>query len=202
MKPVTHGSILAVFFSATRNEIHEGILWYETARNWANAVSLNYSIPAITVAGVVAALSPNNRWSRNLIDAEALIKVHTAGGDPRNIKVSTFNKNKAKAIAILNGNNPLDILGGLKVRSFFLCINGDTNAVCVDGHAYSIWVGERVPTSSTPKISPKLYETIAEDYRIAAKQISSVIGYPVSGSEVQAITWVAWRNRINEEVGK
>lgn len=202
MKPVTHGSILAVFFSASANEIHEGKLWYETARNWANATSRNYSIPATTVAGVVAALSPNNRWSRNLIDAEELIKVHTAGGDPRNIKVSTFNKNKAKAIAILNGNNPLDILGGLKVRSFFLCITGDRDAVCVDGHAYSIWVGERVPTSSTPKISAKLYETIAEDYRIAAKQISSIISHQISGSEVQAVTWVAWRNRIKQGAGK
>jgi hypothetical protein len=51
--------------------------------------------------GVIASLSPNNKWERNCIDAEAMIKTWSIGGDYNMIKVCTFNPNKAKAIAIL-----------------------------------------------------------------------------------------------------
>jgi hypothetical protein len=111
------------------------------------------------------------------------------------VKVSTFNKNKDKAIRILSGEDPRDVLGGLKVRAFYECITGG-NQVCVDGHAYSIWLGQRVATSSTPKISPKLYATIAHDYHLAAQQVNQITGKQYTGSQVQAITWVAWRNLI------
>jgi hypothetical protein len=46
--------------------------------------------------GVIAALSPNNKWERNCIDAEAMIKTWSIGGDYNMIKVCTFNPNKRK----------------------------------------------------------------------------------------------------------
>ena len=104
---ITHGNILAVFFSASAAELCEGKEWYANANAYACALAIQYNIHVETAAGVIAALSPNNRWTRNLIDAEALIKVYSHGGDPRDVKVATFNKNKAKAIAILEGGYPL-----------------------------------------------------------------------------------------------
>lgn len=191
---ITHGSILAVFFTANAVEQHEGLSWYGRAQSVARRLSDRYyGCDLSTTAGVIAALSPNNRWERNVIDAEALIKVYTHGGDVDTLKVCTFAKNKAKAIAILQGADPLDVLGGRKVRAFYQCIMGE-NAVCVDGHAYSIWLGQRVPTSKTPKISDKLYDKISEDYRIAANQINEITGSFYLPSQVQAITWVTWRN--------
>jgi hypothetical protein len=47
---------------------------------------------------------------------------------------------------------------------------GDKNAVCVDGHAYAIFIGERVPTTKTPSITPKLFETIQRAYQLVAKR--------------------------------
>ena len=192
---ITHGSILAIFFMASEAEKAEGRDWYPRANRIASAISAGYQrrCGIETAAGVLAALSPNNRWDKNVRDAEALTKVICAGGDPDSVKVSTFNKNKKKAVEILSGEHPLNVLGGLKVRSFYQCILGN-DAVCVDGHAYSIWTGQRVPTTKTPSISEKLYEKIETDYRLAAEQISSITGECYTAREVQAITWVVWRN--------
>jgi hypothetical protein len=192
---ITHGSILAIFFMASEAEKEEGRDWYPRASRIATGISRNYVLPHLsyTAAGVLAALSPNNRWDKNVRDAEALTKVIYSGGDPDSIKVSTFSKNKKKAVEILKGKHPLNVLGGLKVRAFYMCIVG-LDAVCVDGHAYSIWTGQRVPTTKTPSISEKLYNKIADDYRLAAKQINDITGEQYTAAEVQAITWVVWRN--------
>lgn len=199
---ITHGSILAVFFTATEPEIEEGRNWYRTTNTCARKIGSAYGIDYTVVAGVIAALSPNNRWSRNLIDAEALCKTYSCGGDPNSVKVSTFNKNKEKAIRILQGENPLDVLKGLKVIAFYQCICGDPKAICIDGHAYSIWLGQRVATTKTPSISPKLYLKIAGDYSLATEQICKITGHDFLPSEVQAITWVVWRNLVKNRAAE
>ena len=149
------------------------------------------------MAAVIAALSPNNRWERNLRDADNLIGAYILGGysDAVKVKSSTYGLNKAKALEILEGAAPLEVLGGLKVRAFYGCIMGD-DAVCVDGHAYAIWKGERISTSSTPKISAKLYASISADYAKATDTVNSVLGGQYKPFQIQAITWLAWR-RLN-----
>ena len=91
------------------------------------------------------------------------------------------------------------MLGGLKVRAFYDCILGNNEAVCVDGHAYAIWLGSYVPTTKTPTISPKLYESIATSYVQAAQTINGVMGTDYSAAKVQAVTWTVWQ-RIRREV--
>lgn len=201
MQPITHGSILAVFFSANEAEIQEGLSWYARADQVARSLAARYlNDDYYLAAGIIAALSPNNRWERNIIDAEALIKTFTLGEDYDALKVCTFSKNKDKAIRILKGELPMDVLSGRKVRSFYQCIIGQDD-VCVDGHAYSIWLGQRVPTNKTPKISDKLYDQISQDYRTAAKQIYEITGCYYQACQVQAITWVTWRN-LNSKTGE
>jgi hypothetical protein len=39
-----------------------------------------YNVTLETAAGVIAALSPNNRWERNLIDADSMIRAYSIGG--------------------------------------------------------------------------------------------------------------------------
>ena len=41
---------------------------------------------------------------------------------------------------------------------------GDQDDVCVDGHAYSIWIGDRLTMKQVPNIGKKLYKTITDDY--------------------------------------
>lgn len=193
MTIISHGNILAVFFSASQAELEEGRQWYATANLAARNIATRYNMKTDKVAAVIAALSPNNRWHRNVRDAEALIRVHVISGEYDTIKVSTYSKNKEKAIRILNDEQPIDVLGGEKVRAFYACISGG-DAVCVDGHAFAIWSGQRIPTTKTPKISAKLYNQISGDYRKATAVINEVTGSCYTPSQIQAITWVTWRN--------
>jgi hypothetical protein len=199
MLPITYGNILAVFFKATDLETINGAEWYPAANRAAQIMALRYSVTLEIAAGVIAALSPNNRWERNLLDADSMIRAYSAGGydAAHSIKVGTYNANKIKALAILSGDDCLQILGGLKVRAFYDCIlAGDS--VCVDGHAYAIWTGGYIPTTKTPKITPKLYEAISADYRLAAATINSILQAEYSAAQIQAITWLAWRRIIKE----
>jgi hypothetical protein len=199
MIPITYGNILAVFFNATDLETINGADWYPTANNAALIMAERYSVSLEIAAGVIAALSPNNRWERNLTDADSMIRAYSIGGHNAadSIKVGTYNANKIKALAILSGNDCLQVLGGLKVRAFYDCIIGG-DSVCIDGHAYAIWKGERIPTTQTPKITPKIYDSIVADYRRAARVINLILKADYSAAQIQAITWTAWRRMVKE----
>ena len=194
MLPITHGNILAVFFKATDLETINGADWYIAANHAARTMAIRCNVTLETAAGVIAALSPNNRWERNLVDADCMIRAYSMGSYDAadSMKVGTYNANKAKALAILSGDDCLQVLGGLKVRAFYDCIVGG-DSVCVDGHAYAIWTGGYIPTTKTPKITPKLYEAISADYRLAAATINSILQAEFSAAQIQAITWLAWR---------
>ena len=189
---------------ASETDIFEGIEWYDRAHRLA--VKFIHTYDGLTMGqavGVIAALSPNNKWERNCIDAEAMIKVWSIDGDYDSIKVCTFNKNKQKAIDILSLNMESadaeaiqTILSGQKVVSFYRSIMGDKENVCVDGHAYAIFLGERIPTTKTPSITPKLYETIQRAYCLVAKRSYDLCGHILSPIQVQAVTWVTYRRLI------
>lgn len=204
-KVISYAHILACYFIATPQEVTEGRQWYRRAQVAAGQIAEETGFQPEVIAGVIAALSPNNRWERNLRDARNLARVIRMDGDPGDVKVSTFHRNKQRAVdTLLLGGSPLykdnveQLLGGNKVRAFFHCIHngGVTNRVCVDGHAYAIWLGERVPTTRTPGISDKLYAAIASDYAQAAEAINGITEQRLTAAEVQAVTWVAWRNRF------
>jgi hypothetical protein len=191
--------ILGTYYLASAADREDGRRWYAAAHDEALRLSglLPYSV--ITTAGVIAALSPNNQWARNLQDAAAVLNEHHAQGPhaASRVSVCTYDANKLKALAILSMQGPTvdtvaAVLNGRKVSAFFRCILGSSQAVCVDGHAYSVWAGEHIPTTKTPKIGPRLYERIAADYRLAAMAISGREPR-VTPAELQAITWVTHR---------
>jgi hypothetical protein len=198
MLPISHGYILATFFNATPAELADGATWYQRANQAAAIIASRYGLSADTVAGVIAALSPNNRWERNVSDADQLCRAFTLGGHTAadKVKVSTYGANKLKALRILAGESPLEVLGGLKVMAFYGCIIGDDSAVCLDGHAYAIWAGERIPTTQTPKIGAKLYDSISADYIRAADTINGIMGTGYSAAQIQAIVWLTYRRLV------
>jgi len=189
---------------ASQADILEGLYWYKRASDLAMLFIQAYEgLTMGQAVGVIAALSPNNKWERNCIDAEAMIKTWHIGGDYNAIKVCTFNPNKKKAIDILSLDMESvdaeaipNILNGQKVVAFYRSIMGDKNAVCVDGHAYAIFIGERIPTTKTPSITPKLFETIQRAYQLVAKRSVELCGVELSPTQVQAVTWVTYRRLI------
>lgn len=200
MLPVSHGYILATFFNASPAELADGAQWYGRASGAAQIIGDRYSLPMDTVAGVIAALSPSNRWERNISNADQLCRAFTLGGHSAadSVKVSTYRVNKIKALRILAGESPLNVLGGLKVRAFYQCIIGRHNSVCVDGHAYAIWAGDRIATTKTPKISTRLYTAISADYIKAAETVNSIMGADYTAAQIQAITWLTCRRLVKD----
>jgi len=195
-------SILGTYYQATKDELIQGQEWYKSAHTKALNLSGVFNFGVITTAGIIAALSPNNKWSRNLLDAQALINAYALDGAyaASQVKVCTFDTNKAKALAILKLQSPtiddvVAVLHGLKISAFYRCILGDSQSVCVDGHTYSIWIGHHITTPNTPKISPRLYKQITADYRKAASIVSTQ-SQPMTPVELQAVTWLTHK-RIN-----
>ena len=190
-------NILAVYALATTGERQEGIEWYHRAYRVAARIAETHGESIETVAGVIAALSPNNRWERNIVDAENVIRAYSIGGveEAENVKVCTYGKMRAKAIQILESptmSHHEDILNGRKITAFYRCIIGCQDAVCIDGHAYSIWFGDRLTMKEVPNIGKKLYAEICDDY-VEAAEVLRDSGDDVKAFEVQAITWTAWR---------
>ena len=186
-------NIKAIHELASVEEIANGMAWYGVANCVAITLAEQYGIPANQAVGVIAALSPRNKWARNLVDAEQLIAAYKAGGaeQARLTKVCTFGANKAKAIKILESGletlpTALEILSGPKLREFASCIAGQDDC-CIDGHAWCIWQGSRVTLADVPSIGVKLRREIKSDYAQAAADLG------LNAYELQAITWVAWR---------
>jgi hypothetical protein len=193
--------IAAMLQLATQADLASGVEWYARAERLARRLAETYGCTFEQAVGVIAALSPNNRWTRNCIDAEAVIQAWAVGIDPITVKVCTFGPNRAKAASILALAEPSQdaiaaILNGRKVTAFFLSITGRHDAVCVDGHALAIWVGQRIPTTKTPPISASLYATIARAYCLVAKRSKALCGEELTPAAVQAVTWVTYRRLI------
>lgn len=186
-------NIKAIYQLATLTEQQDGITWYPAAKAIAVSLAERYSIPAAQAVGVIAALSPRNRWERNVQDADALIAAYVAGGAEQALltRVCTFSANKAKAVKILQSGletipSALEILSGPKLREFASCIAGLPD-VCIDGHAYCIWQANRTGLKDVPAIGVKLRREIKADYQAAADELG------ITPSACQAITWCAWR---------
>ena len=148
-------------------------------------------MPVYIVVAVIAALSPNNKWARNLQNADDLITAFLNGDAIESIKVSTYHKMKQKAWSILETMPDYDtaktMLNGQKITSFFMDIMGEFN-VTIDGHARNIAYNERVGlTDDRTNIGVREYRALQSAYYDAAK-ILGLMPY-----QLQAITWTSWR---------
>ena len=180
-------NIVNTFFSASDEDLAAGMEWYSVAH--AHAVRIAGDDGAAIGAGVIAALSPQLGWTYNLELAERAFRDEKASG------CVGANTNKANSI-MWHYADPLDILGGQKVRAFYLAIlePHHVTAVVIDRHAFDIAVG-RVTDDVTRRVLARVgvYEIFADAYRAAAHIISEAFGETVAPSAVQAVTWLAWR---------
>jgi hypothetical protein len=201
-------SIVDIFHKATYDEINAGINWYTAARESCESLSVKHNIPFYVVVAVVASLSPNNRWERNLENADRLIAAFIAGDEAETVKCSTYHAMRAKAwncleigtteVRALELNSMLlDELKGQKITAFYQNISGTSDAPTIDGHAANIARGMRVSLSGSKlTITKRQYLELQVAYVEAAHQLEHD-GYIVKGYEVQAVTWVAWRRIHN-----
>jgi len=189
-------NILKVYRRATSEDVANGLEWYDRAKRYASIISNLSGVNLNTVVGVMAALSPNNRWERNVKDTERMVWAWVKGEDLSDFKVSCYNTMKAKAWSILeddltDDDDILTRLNGQKIRSFYSNIRG-LDEVTIDGHAYNIALGIRQGlTSDKTNMGKKLYRDMQSAYVKAAKRVG------VKPHELQAITWTTWKREHN-----
>jgi hypothetical protein len=189
-------NILKTYRIATVEDVSNGVEWYDRAKRMAAWIAKETNIKETTVIGVMAALSPNNRWERNCKDALTMCSAWINGDSLEDFKVSCYNKMKEKAWSILQDDlqddeDILTRLNGQKIRSFYSNIRG-LDEVTIDGHALNIARGKREGlTSDKTNMGKKQYRELQAAYVTAAKRIK------VKPSELQAITWTTWKRIHN-----
>jgi hypothetical protein len=186
-------NIMACYRAADSVQVAEGLLWYSDAQKAAHDIAAKYGIAVYIVVAVISALSPNNKWSRNVINADALIGAFLRGDGIDAVKVSTYHAMKKKAWDILAARPDYDgakaMLKGQKITSFFMDIMGEFN-VTIDGHARNIAYDERVGlTDDRTNIGVREYRALQAAYEEAARRLK-LMPY-----QLQAITWRVWRDR-------
>jgi hypothetical protein len=168
-----------VLRKATPAQMEAGVNWYPIAHDFALEIAGGDLEKG---AGVIAAFSPQNGWEDNMIIARRAFDTGVCLGNTP--------ANNAKAARILNGEAPLAVLGGNKVRSFYANIvnPNDEVPVTIDRHAVSVAIG-RASTDDDTKILGRVgaYEAFVQRYYASARRFGMI------PCELQAVTWTVWR---------
>lgn len=187
--------ILATLARATPADEATGMAWYRNAHATAETLATGADVPTPAAVGIIAALSPQTGWNENVGRAARFLTHRVTDHFPDAIN---------KAERILSGADPADVLGGRKVRSFYVNIlrPDRAGAVTVDRHALTIALGvlptdaqrHRIRATAQRALErPGVYATTAGAYRAAARAVG------ILPHEVQAITWTTWRRETGAD---
>lgn len=186
-------NVLKVYQRASEGDMVAGKLWYRTARETCFNLASQYKVldregkpDFVKVAGIVAALSPQQGWKVNLAQAAQCLKTKKFRSHTR--------ANCEKARRIFKGEEPLKVLGGHKVRAFFrnIVAGGETGllgGVCVDRHTLSVCLGRETTPEDQQHLSNRV--SLQRECQNAFKLASIKAG--LLPSELQAITWITYR---------
>jgi hypothetical protein len=220
----TTPNILRAFGSATLDEIHEGRAWYRSARNLASELVEQYGTKFISeddtveraverAVGVIAVLSPRLSWTKNVELArwiyreasEAWLLAKPSWWVRENGSVLDrfpgLKANGQKAIDILLGASPEEVVSGPKVTAFYHAIANpnDPRGIVIDRHAFDVAVGRVMDDRTRGVVLGRkgAYEQFVRAYERAAEKLQDE--FPgITPAEVQAITWLAWRRQKKE----
>lgn len=185
---MVRGNMQKVYSLSTEEDLMYGKGWYERANLFCLALSEQYKVDEMKVAGVLSALSPQKEWSHNKALTEEFLR--TNGRISRHTSMQS-----GKARKILHyAKNERDVevcLGGLKTINFFNNIfkPGDRKYVTIDRHHIYLSIGW-----DAQSCTPKQYEFLKENTIIFANQLDII------PNELQSILWVCWKRlKKNEE---
>lgn len=209
-------NITRYFRSIDAATIAEGRNWYPKARQLAEELAGDYEplryfedgadpwSPGSVerAAAVIAVLSPQLNWGRNVRLAHRAYEAWHYGGQGAVADVVAgwpgLKTNAMKAFRILRGIEDVDaIVKGPKVRQFWHTIVNpeDPRAVVVDRHAFAVAAGRVLNDEELGKMTGRAgtYDAVSQMYRNASKILSRELGSVITPAETQAITWTGWR---------
>lgn len=175
--------ILSRTMSATTEQVEQGKAWYSNARETVRNLSEMGGLTTTEVAGIIAALSPQTRWSVNVDGAQRVVM---AKKNRRRLPsgVTLYEKNAKKAWKIAGGTQPWAVLGGRKVIPFYDNLRGDEDSVTVDTW---IWKGAGL----TGTLTDAKMRAIQRAYVVVARRLQ------VTPAQAQAIDWIVIRGKAN-----
>jgi hypothetical protein len=175
------------FALATDRDIDNGIAWYKQAHYICKDLANRYNTKLETVASIISALSPRNRWPQNIKDTKTVLDAIHSGLSPDQVKVCTFHKNKEKAFLLAKEQTSITEKS-LKTFSFVNNIAKlDKASITIDVWHLRACFGTTI--RSTP--SRKAYDQIRLLTIEKAKQKG------LNGYEYQAIIWNSVKNNFN-----
>lgn len=188
-----YNNLKSYMFAATNEEWTEGKNWYFDAQVFCKSLAKQYDIDSYKVAAVVSALSPNNKWERNKIDAEAVIVAFKNGLTADSVKVCTYNANKRKAFEILYGNIEITAKSP-KTHSFAMNVGlNSPDHITIDK-----WHLRACVASYLDGVQECMESCTAVQYRrIEAITADLAKAYNLKGYELQAIIWVTIKRTWN-----
>jgi hypothetical protein len=206
----TAANVLRCFRAGNAAHVLFGRGWYARARD--EALSLDPTDP-VRGAAVLAVLSPMCSWDRNVTLARQAYALAGEGASHDEIvaALGCLKRNASKAAAIILGADPAQVVSGEKVTAFWGRIvdaaQGSTgpSSVVVDRHAYDIAVGVVTDdrTRSVALGRKGGFHAVQMCYVRAASVLRRTGECPgVTPAELQAITWVAWRELFAHSQGK
>ncbi len=172
----------------------EGLAWYPLAQGIVKQWSEHYRYSVDTVAAVVAAISPQVEWNRNLVIADDVLACRppSIGG------VLHTNLRKAERLRDTDYRSELaaewdlttrmleQFKAGPKVLNFARNLSGDMSAVTIDTHAFQCALADPL---STLTVRPITYQIVAECYALVADEVG------VLPAAFQAVLWHAWKRQ-------
>lgn len=182
---VVHNLLQA--YEHTSESAHtDGLAWYPKARQIVSEWADHYRLPLNTVASVIAAISPQCDWERNLIIADDVLADRAISVNGVLLK----NLGKARRIRAEATGQLADMMRyfpyGPKVNCFAWNLAGHDNIVTIDTHATQAALND-VQTHVTLKWVS--YKIVAECYATAAARVHH------TPAAFQAIVWCSWKER-------
>lgn len=172
---------------ANEDQKRAGLSWYKEAQDFAQYLSQTFNIDSYICAAVISALSPNNKWQRNKIDAFNVCQAFKTGMDSKSVKCCTYNANKEKAFAILSGDTSITSKSP-KTHSFAM----NVGLLSEDHVTVDKWHIRACLASPKEGICDTVEGCTPAQYRrIEAITVKLAKSYKMRGFEVQAIIWTA-----------
>lgn len=191
--PATYrDNVINAWKRATAAERAAGAVWYREAHSHAALIGDMAGLSGQDAidhgAGILAVLSPQLEWSRNVSEAYRLAVAWHAGDTAVLSELTAYPANVDKASRILAGERAGDVVGGPKVTAFYRAIAGHTGGPVIDRHA------TRIATAySFAAVTPATFKVVQAAYIDAAATLN------VDEHTVQAATWLTCKRELAEE---
>lgn len=188
---VIKNNIESYFLASDRKLRKQGKEWYKDAQKFSKELAKKYKVEPFRVAGVISALSPNNRWKRNKIDAEATVGAFTSGKFTKDeymelVKCCTYDANKSKAWDILEQGEVITAKSP-KTHSFAM----NVGLLSKDHITIDKWqVRACLTKAKDGKTETQTQITSVQYRRLEALTAQLAKKYKLKGYEFQAIVWV------------